>query len=308
MTRLTHSSGGFIRYLQMSSARLFAFVEGRLDRAFFDRIFAKIFQPSSTPYQIIAMKEVPGSAGGKTALLSTFKSFRSKGLLASAAFGKPMVCVFLADKDSDDFCRRQLRSPHLIYTPTYDLEAHLFSCGDLHRALADSCGITIQQAQTLIPDPDTWLINTVHLWKEWIALCLVSQHQRANCGCTFNRNSQVNPDPLAAPEPARVEAFKANLAVTLGMDISQLDGLYLQAFRRVEASLRAGTPMRYFKGKWLNHIIQRFLETQPRIPDANINGVGERLGVSLVAQVAAHANCTCCDPYMIPLTDITKSL
>jgi hypothetical protein len=60
MTRLTHSHGGFVRSLQMSSVRVFAFVEGRLDRPFFDRLLAKVCNPIGIGYRVIAMKELPG--------------------------------------------------------------------------------------------------------------------------------------------------------------------------------------------------------------------------------------------------------
>ena len=189
MTRLTHSSGGFVRSLQLSSARVFAFVEGRLDRSFFDRVLSQVCNPTAIAYRVFAMKELPGGTGGKSALISTFRRFRQSGLLACTAFGKSMICIFFADKDSDDFTRKQLRSPHLLYSPTYDLEGHLFSCGDLTRALADACGITTDQARLLVPDASAWLHSAATHWKDWIALCLVSQARAVNCGCTYDRTS-----------------------------------------------------------------------------------------------------------------------
>jgi hypothetical protein len=219
-----------------------------------------------------------------------------------------MACIFFADKDSDDFCRRQLRSPHLIYSPSYDLEGHLFSCGDLHRALADSCGITLRQAQDLIPDPKAWLTNVTHMWKDWISLCLISQLRSVNCGCTFDRPSQVNPDLFAPPDATQLENFKAALALQLGLSRPHFDKHYSLACRRVDASLKAGEPMKYFKGKWLSHVIQRFLEAGPRLADANYNGVGERLGATLVAQVAVYAHCKCCAPYAASVNELAANL
>lgn len=298
MSRLTHSSGGFMRSLQMSSARLFAFVEGRLDRPFFDRLLQQFCAPARVKYQVFAMKELPGGTGGKSALLAAFKDFRRRGLLASNAFGKTMACLFFADKDVDDFTRRALRSTHLLYSQTYDLEGHLFSCGDLHRALADSCGITLEQAQRLVPNPKTWLNTVVGNWKEWVALCLVSQLRSVNCGCTFDRTSQVNPDPLAAPDATQVAAFRSRLEVAARLAPHDFDALFGRALRQVEMSIRTDTPLRYFKGKWLGHLMQRQLESQPRIPDANVSGVGDRLGVCLVGQVAQSPTCLCCAPYV----------
>lgn len=297
MSRLTHSNGGFIRSLQMTSARVIAFVEGRLDRPFFDRVLQRACAVPGVEYRVYAMKELPGGTGGKSSLLSTFQDFRKRGLLACTKFGKSMVCMFFADKDSDDFTRKRLRSHHLIYSPTYDLEGHLFSCGDLNRALADACGITLEQSRRLIPDPASWLAGTATLWKEWIALCLVSQANETNCGCTFDRTSQVNPDPLAPPDAAQVSAYRNRLATALSISQQALDSEVNAALQKVDASIRKGRPLLYFKGKWLSHVIQRHLEAQPRIPDANIGGVGERIGVSLVGQVAHSPACSCCAVY-----------
>lgn len=308
MSRLVHSQGGFIRSLQMSSARIFAFVEGRLDRTFYDRLIPRAIPADSVRHQVIAMKEMPAGTGGKPALLATFREFRSRGMLRMTAFGKTMVCVFFADKDSDDFCRKQLRSPHLLYTPSYDLEAHLYTCADLHRALADSCGLTFSQAEALIPDPKAWLLQSAQAWREWIALCLISQLKAVNCGCTFDRISQVNPDPFAPPDLAQVASFKTLLSQRMGVSAVEVDRLFLGAVRRVDASIASGNPMRYFKGKWLNHLVQRYLESKERPPDANVSGVGERLWSTLVGQVASSPSCQCCAPYMGKLSTLSAYL
>lgn len=308
MTRLTHSSGGFVRSLQMSSARVFAFVEGRLDRPFFDRLLNHVCTPSAVGYRVIAMKELPGATGGKSALISTFQKFRQQGLLACTAFGKSMICMFFADKDSDDFTRRQLRSPHFLYSSTYDLEGHLFSCGDLTRALADACGITGEQAKQLVPNPHAWLTTVAGHWKEWIALCLVSQSNGINCGCTFDRISQVNPDPFAPSDAAKVAAFKTQLATALGISLNELETEFAVAIKRVNCSIVDGKPLKFFKGKWLAHLIQRHLESTPKIPDSLISGVGERIGVSLVGQVALNAGCTCCSAYFPKLKSLVAQI
>jgi hypothetical protein len=254
------------------------------------------------------MKELPEGTGGKQALISTFKQYRRDGLLECKNFGKSMACIFFADKDSDDFTRKRLRSPHLIYSPTYDLEGHLFTCGDLRRALADACGITGDQAQQLVPDTKSWLLDAAINWRDWIALCLVSQAWRVNCGCTFDRTSQVNPDPLGAPDVAQVAAFKAILANTIGISPQALEQEYIKACRSVDQSINTGYPMRYFKGKWLSHLVQRYLESKPRIPESIITGVGDRLGLTLLSQVALHSNCGFSTVYSIPLQNLVARL
>jgi hypothetical protein len=300
MTRLTHSSGGFLRSMQMSSARIFAFVEGRLDRSFFDRIAGNVCSSSGVRYQIISAKELPGSTGGKPALLATFKKFRAEGKLAFSAFGKKMSCLFIADKDADDYTRRRLRSPHLIYSSTYDLEGHLLLCGNVNRALADACGITIEQSRALIPDPAGFIATAATQWREWVALCLLSQASCVNCGCTFDRASQINMGPMGPVDLVRLADFKSRLASAMQLSQVEFESLYSKVLRRVELSIAQGEPLRYFKGKWFGHIFQSYLEGRPRVPDAAISGVGEKLGVALVGQVAEKQNCCCSAYYEAP--------
>ena len=228
MSRLVHSTGGFFRSLQMSSVRFFAFVEGGLDRPFFDRMLEKELVDKSVRHQVVAVKEIPGFAGGKATLLGLFRKYRAEGKLLCNAFGKTMICVFFADKDSDDHSRRRLRSPHLIYTQTYDLEAHLFSCGDLQRALADACGLTMQQAKALIPDQNVWLTEIGRKWKAWTALCMISHSKNVNCGCTYARASAINSNPLAYPDATQLELFKNRLAAAIGLSRTDFDNLYFR--------------------------------------------------------------------------------
>lgn len=308
MNRLVHSDRGFIRSLQLSSAKVIAFVEGGLDRSFFDRLLSRVLLPPGVRHQVFAMRELPAGTGGKLALLATFRDFRKRGMLRMTAFGKSMVCVFFADKDSDDFCRKQLRSPHLFYTSTYDLEGHLYTCANFHRALADSCGLTVTQANALFPDPMSWMLQITQAWREWIALCLLSQLKGINCGCTFDRVSAVNPDPFAPPDASLVTRFKARLTERLGLTSAETEKLFAGAVRCIDASIASGEPLRYLKGKWLSHLVQRHLESKPRPSDANFSGVGDKILSTMIAQVAQGYLCKCCSPYEARLSILSADL
>lgn len=309
MSRLTHSLGGFIRAIQMSSAQLFAFAEGRLDRSFFDRLLARNCGDAKIKFQVFASKELPGDTGGKPRLLSAFKQFRSRGLLKCTAFDKRMACIFFADKDADDYLRTRLRSSHLVYSPTYDLEGHLHACADMHRALADSCGITLEQARNLLGDSQTWLDNAASSWRDWIALCLISQQHKVNCGCTFDRASPINTrPPFSGPDTTLLNQFKDSLAAGIGITRDAFDKLYSRTLKSVDASLHAGQPMRYFKGKWLHHLMRQFISSANRPADMNANAVGEQLNTALVAQVGERSMCRCCSVYVSALDPILADL
>lgn len=297
MSRLTHSAGGFLRSLQMSSAGFFAFVEGGIDRTFYERLLSISIDAAIIKYQVIAVREIPGSAGGKIALLQLFKLLRQRRQLSAVAFGKRMICAFFADKDGDDALGKKLRSPHLFYTSTYDLEGHLYNCGDLRRALADACGLTFQQASELILEQSAWLKLMVQNWKGWIILCLISQFKKVNCGCTYDRISDVNPNPLAGPDNARLEFYKSALIHATKISTEEFDALYLRFEKIVDSKIKKGNPLAYFKGKWLGHLLQKHIEGMPRVPDAATNSAGEKVVVALIAQVAVGDGCRCCSPY-----------
>lgn len=308
MTRLVHSQGGFVRSIQMSSARLFAFVEGRLDRVFFDRLIKRALNTSGLRHQVYAMKELPSTTGGKVAVIEMFLDFRKRGLLKFDAFGKSMVCMFFVDKDADDYTKKRRRSDHLVYSNTYDLEGHIGSCGDLHRALADACGVTHEQSLALVPSPSDFLEKVATQWTDWIALCLVSQKHSVNCGCTFDRVSQINAPPLSTPNTAQLEAFKVAMSTRIGIERDQFDNEFRTARRAVERSLTQNQPMKFFKGKWLAHVLQKHLESRPKPADANLNSVWDRVQSSLLAQIPSTGGCSCCVPYEPAVLKLAESL
>jgi hypothetical protein len=153
------------------------------------------------------------------------------------------------------------------------------------------------QAANAVPDQQGWLMSVAVHWKAWVTLCLISHVRRVNCGCTYDRPSAVNPHPIAAPDDAALESFKQRLTATLGIARADFDKLYRATELKVNAALKAGQPLRYFKGKWLLHVVQRHLESIPRVPDAAIQSAGDKVSAALIAQVGAHPGCRCCAPF-----------
>jgi hypothetical protein len=294
MNRLRHSQAGQIRAFQISEDKFFAYVEGGLDRSFYDRILESLFQGRNIGFKVIAAKELPSQTGGKPSLLKYFKFLRREGKLHGEAFGKKFVCAFFADKDIDDLSRKMLRSPHIIYTPTYDLEGHLLSCGDLIRAVADASGITRDQAQILLGSQSNFLADFAAKWKEWTTLCIISQLNSVNSGSTYDRVSAVNPNFIDSTDEVALTTFKLSLRAKLGLSESEFQTLFDKYERLVIREIELGRPLRYFKGKWFivglqNHAMARLL-----VPDASINSLGEKVMTALVSQVAINfATCRC---------------
>lgn len=284
MSRLRYSPNGALRALQISNAQLFIFVEGGLDRAFADKIVHK--RPSSYRhlYQVRSVKEYSGT-GGKPELLRLFKKLRRQSLLKGRSFGKPHYSLFLLDKDVDDLTRRLIASDHLIYTKNYDLEATLFLCGDPVSALADACHVTKSQASSLLGDHQEFAAQVACLWSEWVALCIVSARLKTNCGCTYDRVSTINCPPLSETDMAALAAIKTSLADRTGMSVEQIERRYITAHQHHLSAISTHNPFRFFKGKWLGHILDAHLQSKPRIPDSNLNGVFEKLIIALIGQI-----------------------
>jgi hypothetical protein len=296
MTRLVHSASGNLRAMQISTAQVFAFVEGGLDRPFVERLL-RLFARVDTRVRVAAIKETPGGTGGKPALLKHFRRLKRKGHLLATAWGKPFVSLFFVDKDADDALRKLVRSPHVAYTPAYDLEGSLFTCGDLIQALASTCLVTRAQAEALIGDIATFMSDLSRNWSDWITLCLIAQFKKQNLGCTFDRVSVINTDPLKPPDQSLLQLWKSNVRASLAISENDFDRLYLRFKKVIDSSIESGEPLRYFNGKWLKYVLQKRLETQPRVPDANMSAVAERALSVLVSHVASHANCLCCKHY-----------
>lgn len=294
MRRLLHSSGGMLRSTQISKSQIFAFVEGGLDRPFIEKILFKIV-PDITKFRVIAIKEITkNELGGKIAVLNHFKSLRRSNGLNSTAWGKKFINLFFLDKDVDDALNKKIRSPHVAYTSTYDVEGLLFFYGDIIRAISDACLITTAQASNLIGNSNQWIKEIVYNWSDWITLCMISQYKKKNLGCTFDQKvSKININPLAPPNAIALQEFKQKLHASLEITNNEFDLLYSKFYKKVTQSIKEDNPFKYFKGKWLAHLIQKQCEMQPRIPDSNMNGIGDRAISILVSQVASNDECTC---------------
>ncbi len=305
MNRLIHSQAGFLRSLQMSQINFFAFVEGGLDRTFYDRILNQIFQNRGIRHRVISAKELPSKTGGKPSLLSFFKTMRRAGKLTTELFEKRSVSVFFADKDIDDVLKKLLRSDHLFYTPTYDLEGYLFSNGNLARAVADACGMTFDQASVFMGDQETWINRCVSNWREWTVLCMISHVYAVNCGCTFERPSAINGDTTLPTDQMELGKFRNLLREKLEFTELRFQAAFDLYDRKLTASIRAGAALRFFKGKWLKTILERQLRKSNVAVDANFNGAGERVTTTLVTQVGLTEECIFCEPYAPSLLKLT---
>lgn len=104
--RVNHSPKAYLRYMQMSQAVVFAFVEGKeIDPYFYGQICAVVCNQRQIVYQICRSNEIPPNAAGKKALLVFYDFLRRRRALRSNLGGKETIAVFFLDKDIDHITR-----------------------------------------------------------------------------------------------------------------------------------------------------------------------------------------------------------
>lgn len=304
MTRLVHSSAAYVRAMQISKSQLFVFVEDGLQKRFYDRILSNEFK-KTVNYEVRAARELPNTTGGKIGVISLYTQLR-KGLnLRGEKFGKKFACAFFLDKDVDDLNNKRLRSEHVLYTPTYDIEGLLLHCGDLCKALADALGTTHAQADAWIGR--NYVRNQVDNWKEWTALCIISQLKKKNTGATFARPSAINCGPEGTVDQNQLIQMKNSLRISLGLSNEQFEILYNRYLRTIDRDIRKGEPLAHFKGKWFSTLLQQHAAAKPPIL-GNANSLGDKVMVALLSQVGNNAICRFSAQYTKALQDLALGL
>lgn len=297
--RLQHSEGGYLRSLQLSRVKLFVFVEGGLDRPFIERVLQRCVDDEL--FSVRAAKELPGGTGGKERLTQWYEELSSNGQLMSNRLGKKMAVLFVLDKDADDVLGISLNCDHVIYTPTYDIEGHLLSCGHVTRAIADAAGITRQQAGVVMPDFTKWATEIARHWVDWITLCLISHSNGVNCGYSFaKRMSTVNPDPFSLPDARALVEAQQLLQEKLSLSPEAFHAMYQECRATVEDTVATKGALHLFKGKWAASLLERHCKTYA-VADAKWDALGSRVLSNLLGQLDVPDLCACQDPFMEPV-------
>src|SRR5579864_8720674 len=136
MTRPYHSLEGFRGLLLMSTAAVFVLVEGReVDQYFYGEICRSVCSAAGLSFEVYP-SDCFSESGGKSALIGLYKYLEGKGSLALREADRNFFCIFFMDKDVDDILCELISSPHIVYTPFYNVENALFRWGDLIKAAA----------------------------------------------------------------------------------------------------------------------------------------------------------------------------
>jgi hypothetical protein len=246
----------------MSRVELNILVEGRaFDSPVYDELCRRVLTPLGRTWRIIRADEVTGSGGGgKAALVSFFKYLRGARALHQASHHAVLFCL---DKDVEDLFRSRLRSLHVVYTATYDVEGLLIREADLCRCTAYAL-MRPRDATAFLGGPGAWCHRVAGLWCEWIALCLVILELRVPRG-NYSRLSQVNVPVHTAADPALVRSMIADIAGAGGHAVATVDAAYQRRLAQVRRLHRRGEVDRVFKGKWYFDVLRA--EVQAALSD-----------------------------------------
>jgi hypothetical protein len=248
--RLTHTSKkSFKRYMQMSRAKIFVFVEGQTDRYFYDEICKNVLIPVGIDYEICLSQEIPKNTPGKTGLLAFFKHLKRVSSLEDDFKGKKTISVFYLDKDIDEILGKSKESDHLIYTKYYNLENYFFIYGDLVQATAAAVALDTASVQHRLGSNNVWRRRVAENWKDWVKLCVYSKKHNINYDCNYGVHSRIN-NPYDPVDALTYNHRLAMLEIRTGMTPVGFRRSFNCISRKVDNLYDVNQFDIVFKGKW----------------------------------------------------------
>ena len=282
--------------MQMSSSTLFGFVEGFSDRYIYSRVVDDTCASRNIKYEIVTAEELPGQAGGKTALLSFFDYAKRATLLRNDLQGKRTVSLFFLDKDVDDIFRRRRRSSHVVYTRTYDIEGTLFRFADVARAAAGASCLDLNSTRVALGSSSLWCRKAASAWIEWVKLCLVACTCAPKAGSYYSRPvSQIHPGPYSPIDQAELAKHRSALAAASGLSAAKFKLVCDKIDRLVSKAFAEGAYDRFFRGKWYPALLRADVQRIAAGRRCNLSNFADRV-ISCLAENADY-NSAWTQPY-----------
>jgi hypothetical protein len=255
MERLHHSYAGHLRLMQMSTIKLYVFVEGiQCDPYFFSQVCTNTIN-SSVSFEISTAQQLPGESGGKQTILNFFTYLRKRQALFSSFGGKLTTCIFFLDKDIDDLKRQKKRSPHIVYTKYYDVQNYVFEYGDLVKGSAAAASVDPRRLEGYLNDSSRWCKHVATLWKDWIALCISLQDGRISGVANYKVQSKVQTRPCGPTDQEALNLLINEIALHANYPVAQLRSRLVLSRKREEKYLQKEEHHRIFKGKWFCKVL-----------------------------------------------------
>jgi hypothetical protein len=288
--------------MQMSSTRVFIFVEGRNTDAFF---YGEVSRPVCEAVRLeceIVRADRVSSGGGKQGLLALYRYFEATDSLIERSKGSKSWCLFYLDKDIDDILGDLVESPHIIYTPCYTVENALFMFGDVIRAMAAASSLDAARITRRIPDKTAWARAKAAAWREFVALCLFAQKQGIHTDCTYTSNSSPLHEGGAGTVADRLQSRKTELEKRSGLTAKQIDRKFRACLRLIDRIYRKNQHDSVFNGKWYIPLLMREIEAVAGGEKYSAHALSNGLAAALKATLDFNARWT--EHFRVPLREL----
>ena len=286
-SRTAHSFGGMRRYMQMSRTRVFIFVEGRcLDPEVYGRVCSPVCTETQKTYEIVIADRIAGGGGGKNILTRYFEYLRDYASLIDRSQGESKLAMFYMDKDVDDIFGTMRLSEHVVYTPHYEIENHLFQEGDLVSAIATAGSLDPQLVAPRITDKIAWLKQAAQSWVDWVLLCLLARELALKVPASYSLpHSRVHTSAGSATDAAALQAYLTEMEGRSGLDSAKFHRKVGAVRRLVNRVYARSSHEKIFRGKWFSAFALYELDSLSGGVPYNRNGAEDRLIGSLMSTV-----------------------
>jgi len=282
--RIVHSLRGYLRYMQMSQAVVFAFVEGKQsDPYFYGQICAVVCNQRQIAYQICKANEIPPRAGGKKALLEFYDFLRKRKVLRTNLGGKDTVAVFFPDKDIDDIVRRCRRSRYVIYTQYYDVQNEIFLNGNLSQGCAAAASLDPARLVPLLSSSHSWCKKAAERWREWVVLCIIAALKGISQQCNYGVLSMVQSPVNGMIDASKLARRKADMERKSGMAPTDFAEFYASVTKRVNRLYSSGHQDKVFKGKWYSILLDEDIKRSMGRSEYDRHGFSARVTSAVAA-------------------------
>jgi hypothetical protein len=216
-------------------------------------------------------------------LTKFFEYLRDNHSLLDQSTPEPKLAMFYIDKDVDDLFGKLLISNHIVYTPFYSIENHLFHEGELISSIATAGSLDIELVHARIPEPKVWRTRVATHWRDWLALCLLARKLSLPHPASYAMHgSRINVPADADADDRLLKSCLAEMHQRSGLTKAVFDKKLAASYRLLKTIFAQSRFDQVFKGKWYVIFALRELERESG-GLFNRNGASDRLIGSLIA-------------------------
>ncbi|MFB6398467.1 hypothetical protein [Polymorphospora lycopeni] len=151
------------------------------------------------------------------------------------------------------------RSPHVVYTRTYDALAHAFVFGDSRVAIMSAAHLDERSVNQFLARHVNWPGALSFLWAEWITLCCLAKAHSAWCHVGFSKKSVVNQDHFGSIDAKAVKGALKAIESKSQLPAQRREVVNRLVRARVERRIRQGEGAYLVPGEWFAEYLSNLL-------------------------------------------------